>query len=131
MVSLQIQYFSILITILLYLFSGVIFLVPVISLNFYNLEPINYTCDWNERVQDYLKTARPTLSKSIEIWVNQTGYFDEKDASDNHTLDYNELINYWDSLPRIEVDDVPRLIVLIKVVCVRNESLVRFTRKRF
>ncbi|OXA49370.1 Transthyretin [Folsomia candida] len=124
MVSRQIILFSV-VTILLYFLAGVIFLVPVISLNFHQLAEINYTCDWNAKVEEEIK-ASPDVGTAIKIWANKTGYFDSKKFSKNQTLDYNELMNYWDSLPKIEIDGVPELIFSLKVDCFSNDSVVQF-----
>ncbi|OXA49378.1 hypothetical protein Fcan01_15938 [Folsomia candida] len=77
-------------------------------------------------MEEVLKTTGPAVPNAIKIWANQTGYFDSREFYKNQTLEYNELINYWDSLPKIEVDGVPDLIFVVKMPCVRNESLVRF-----
>ncbi|OXA49448.1 hypothetical protein Fcan01_15613 [Folsomia candida] len=60
-------------------------------------------------MEEYLKTRSPTVAEVMVYWANETGYFESRNLkfSKNYTLDYNDLMNYWDSLPNIEVDGVP------------------------
>ncbi|XP_035711304.1 uncharacterized protein LOC110854784 isoform X2 [Folsomia candida] len=123
----QIIFFAV-VTISSYFLASVIFVVPMVSINFWKLPEINYSCDWNERMEEYLKTRSPTVAEVMVYWANETGYFESRNLkfSKNYTLDYNDLMNYWDSLPNIEVDGVPEVIFGLKVGCVSNKSAPRF-----